>query len=1747
MQMFPRLDNFRKLTGFFLTVTVLLIVVAAPVYAVFDPVNDDTDIFLANPNIPAERPNVLIILDNTANWSRNVAGQAIFINEHNAIATVVSNLSDQFNVGLMLYAETGSPNDNIDGGVARFHVRQMNTQNKSVLSNMVSGFNENNDKGNNNTVGLAMFEAYRYFAGKASRSSFGKVKTDYAGNSTHEAKDLPGLHALDSNASGTLFNSPITDACQSNFIIYISNGTANENADALKVSQDELSSLDYDTTSTFSLNPSGQEGNWADDWAKYMATVDVNDNVDGIQNVSSYVVEVDPVTTGQGPDMTALMKSVAENGNGKYFAVTSANNGQAIVNALNQIFTEVQAVNSVFASTTLPVSVNVRGTNLNQVYIGVFRPDGFKSPRWYGNLKMYQLGFDSATNTLFLADKNGQPAENPVTGFINANAPSFWTASSTFWDFRSKEENGAGGPSDSPDGNLVEKGGAAQMLRAYYASKTLQDNRNVYTCTTGCVVGSSLSATPFDTTNTDIPPKLGLGTVAVSAISAFRTVDVTSLTDTRIVESLSTAPDSKSITVDNNAVNQNVTSLTGVQSKQLTSLTNGQTNITITSLVNGSGSNKSTATATANGHGLVTGDSVTISGAGNTDFNGTFIVTSATVNTFTYTLSASPPPGNNTDAGGSPVATTITTVVTATLANHGFQDGQTVTISGVVPTSYNGTYTIASVGANAANEFSFSIPTGLSPITDDGNVFATGATKTATAKVTSHGYTAGSTVNISGANTSAFNGSFVIDQVIDADTFTYTLPSRQGADTSSSIVASQGSTTVTATVYDTFGIPTAHGFLAGTDVTISGASPSGFNGTFPVVDPSPGGDVTKFTYVTTNALPANTGNNVQVASGISTKVTAVIPGHGFGPVGSTRQIYINGVTNYPCSYQGTGGVPPNCTPTNILAYIKDADTITYTTLDNTARPPATGTITARRNHNTTYVEAFAHAPGHGFSNGNKITIKNADNSLYNQVDATIRYIDADNFAFDLDNIGNSKHTDSNAGLGDDTSSTITANIKTTTATVTAVNHGFGDGSTVAISGATPSDFNLTKMITKVSDNVFTYTLNTAQGDASGSIIASGTAAAGEDVNLINWIRGEDNLQDENINNDLTDVRASIHGDVLHSRPAVVNYNRFGYLYPNGPDNDPSTTNDNFTNNDDVYVFYGSNDGMFRAIKGGFDPADPSDASDVPGLEAWSFIPEEFFSKFQRLRNNDPKISSSNKKPYFADGTIGTYALDADGNNKLEVLNTVDCNTVPKGPTCDKVYLYITMRRGGRFIYALDVTDPRDPKLLWKRSYTDLGFAELGYTWSGPKVTTISVDVTDGSIGPDDSTDNPVDKLVLIMGAGYDPDIEDIDPGTITAVDPTDGSVTVNGVTPNVTRNMGRGLFILDAVTGDIIWQAGPPGSDPTNGTTITHTYVSVDDMVFAMPSDPTVITDRDGSVDNRVYIGDTGGNMWRIDLGDHVADWTVTKLAATSDFTPQVVTKVLPDGTSDTRTVVPGMRKFLFPPDAVYSDSLYDAVLIGSGDREHPFDTYVTNRFYMFKDTGSGTSADIYTKIYNASGSTTNANPLKFTLTESDLFDVTSNCIQDSNACSGSGNEADPNAAANALSSADGWLLTFGEGEKSIGNSVTLNNVTFFNTNQPGASVSSSSCASDLGIARQYRVRFDDATAVEDQNINGGLDAGDRAQVHAGGGYLPSPVPLVVEIDGQVHEGVISGVAVDQPPGSVLNARTRKFWYKEID
>jgi type IV pilus assembly protein PilY1 len=1011
---------------------------AARSAALVGQVNDDTDIFLVNPTVPAQRPNVLIIWDNTANWSQSVGGSTAYAIEKQALSTVIGGLSDQFNVGLLLFTETGGGNSSVRGAYPRYHIRQMTPDsgstpgNKTALSNLIRGLTETGptgDKGSNAQYARAMHEAYLYFGGRPALAGAGQVKRDYA--------------AFGGSPTGTTYVSPVGDGCQKNFIIFISNGTSdsgeNNSAEAL------LSALGGRFGSDpIPLTPDGEQANWADEYSRFVASNDINPVFAERQTASVFTIAVyDPGKAGTRPvaSQIALMKSMARQGKGEYFAGTDLS---SIVAALEQIFARVQSVNGVFASTTLPVSVNVRGTHLNQVYMGVFRPSGTLSPHWLGNLKMYQLALDAATGTVYLADILGAPAQDATTGFVTGSAVSAWTTDSTFWSFRGPEENGVGGSSDRPDGDLVEKGAIAQGLRTTYAASQLL--RKLYTCTGTCLAGGSLSATPFGTGNADI--------------------------------------------------------------------------------------------------------------------------------------------------------------------------------------------TQAALGAASSAE-------------------------------------------------------------------------------------------------------------------------------------------------------------------------------------------------------------------------RDA--------------------------------------------------------------------------------------------------------------------------------------------------------------------------------IINWIRGEDNFGDENANGSGTDARASIHGDVLHSRPAVVNYNR----------NTPSDEND-------IVAYYGSNDAVFRAIKGGLGSG--------AGSELWGFVPSEFFGKLKRLRDNAPGISASNKRPYFADGPIGVYQKDANGDGKLLAADG------------DKVHLYIGMRRGGRFIYALDVSDPDAPRLLWKKSAADPGMAELGGTWSEPKVARIRAHA------------NPV----LIMAAGYDPN-QDNDPTTLP-------------------DTMGRGLMVLDALTGALLWQAGPAATGATHNLVVAA-------MTHSIPSDVALLDRNGDGYADRLYVGDTGGNVWRADLHDaNMTNWTVVKLASVG-------------GTEATNR-----RKFLYPPDVVYhadDGDLYDAVLIGSGDREHPFEVSVVNRFYMFKDREVGVSSSRTSPI-----------------TEADLFDVTDNSIQ-------VGSEGARSSAKSALAGSGGWMMTLGAGEKVIGGSITLAGTTFFNTNQP-SSVASATCGSNLGVALQYAVSYEDASATIDSGT-AGLTTADRSIRHAGGGYLPSPVPVVVKLGGRLYQAVVSGTEVRMPPQAKLESRYRFYWYIRRD
>ena len=1015
---------------------------------------DDTDLFMTGGQ-SGTAPNMLLMIDNTANWDSQLGGgltknqlehEALyetFVDDPSLAGTGTADDPVRLRLGFMHFSDANNPR----GGKVIRHVGDLTPDAQGQIACLlyandgcdIEEGNEGLEKSNNAPYAMMFNEAYRYFAGLTPHSG------------TRDGNHDPAAVGADG------YNSPAEGNCGKNYLVLIGNGEPDSGED--KDAENALDGLGGRLNSDpIDLDPGNFASNWSDEYARFLNDTDVVPEAirEGKQPLTTYVIDVynpdsNQANTKKFKAARTWLKSIAAQGEGRYFAAHSKADIKA---ALTTIVNELQAVNDVFASTTLPVSVNVRGTNLNQVYMGVFRPDDQNRPRWMGNLKLYRLVYDPTTDSVFLGDQNGQPVESAL-GFIVFDAVSFWTHDSTFWSWSPRGTPASG--SDSPDGEVVEKGGAAQRLRDENMTDVSQ--RELYTCTSGCGAGDALTGFPFSTANSDI-----------------------------------------------------------------------------------------------------TADKLGVS-------------------------------------------------------------------------------------------------------------------------------------------------------------------------------------------------------------------------------------------------------------------------------------------------------------------------------------------------------------------------------------------------------------------------------------------------------------------------------STAERDA-----------------LIDWVRGVNNKTDDAENASAAAIRPSVHGDVLHSRPAVVNYG-----------------------NGDVVAYYGANDGIIHAVQGGIESSN--------GNELWGFIAPEFFGDLKQLYDN-PTLDhdAGERRPIFADGHIGVWEHDANGNGVLSPLETGD-----------RVYIYVGMRRGGRFVYALDVTDKNNPKLLWTRSAQDSGFAELGQSWSQPTPAPVRAHV--------DAEGNPIP--VVFFGAGYDPGSDDTHAPHATAA-----------------RSMGRGIFAVDGRNGDLIWRAGPDASASVQVSGMTHSF----------PADLTIIDRNEDGLADRIYAADTGGNVWRVDIdAASSSDWAVHQLAALAD----------PSTTA-------GKRRFLFAPDVVYGEDTggaFDAVLLGSGDRENPFSTAVANRFYMLKDYETGLS------VSDPSGYTT--------LTEADLYDATDNLVQD-------GSTTQQSQAKTDIDNARGWYIRLtNAGEKVVGSAVTLNNATFFVTNEPPDQ--NATCAETLGTARSYVVDFKDASSIIENDGSQGLSRHDRYSELPGGGFPPSPVPAIVEFEYTDENGdtrtvtaqtVLIGPAAKAPPGITLGQRRRVFWHE---
>jgi type IV pilus assembly protein PilY1 len=499
-------------------------------------------------------------------------------------------------------------------------------------------------------------------------------------------------------------------------------------------------------------------------------------------------------------------------------------------------------------------------------------------------------------------------------------------------------------------------------------------------------------------------------------------------------------------------------------------------------------------------------------------------------------------------------------------------------------------------------------------------------------------------------------------------------------------------------------------------------------------------------------------------------------------------------------------------------------------------------------------------------------------------------------------------------------------------------------------------------------------------------------------------------------------------------------------------------------NPDLVLFAATNDGYLHAI----------DTSD--GHELWAYIPGQLLRRMDDLYTNDPQPA----KRYGLDGNLRAYKLDINNNGLVD--------------GADKVYLFFGMGRGGESYYALDVTDRNDPRLLWRKGSVNeidgngaaIPAADqlpgLAQTWSTPIITNVNIG---GTV-----------KLVAIFAGGYDP---------------SQDNLAYN------TDDIGNRIYMLDAVTGEQLWRAGPD----TDGSAQLKipTNIGVErSMNNSIPSDVRVIDmDGDGLAD-RMYVSDTGARVWRFDI--------FNGQAASSLVTGGVFASVGRAGGAGTNPT--DARRFYYAPDVSLlkqNGSAFINVAVGSGFRGHPLEAQIHDRFYAFRDHQG------FTKFTQTAYNTGTI------IKDADLVDVSANIA--------------PNIPFGSV----GWKMDMSvpswQGEKVLAESLTFANTIIFTTYLPqaGAAVPGSNvCVARQGRNRLYAVSALDGSPI--LNRDGSADAsgnvsptGDEVEDRWGdlnqSGIAPEAVILFPETSAPTCI-----VGVESCGVSFTNDPVRTFWFQ---
>lgn len=349
----------------------------------------------------------------------------------------------------------------------------------------------------------------------------------------------------------------------------------------------------------------------------------------------------------------------------------------------------------------------------------------------------------------------------------------------------------------------------------------------------------------------------------------------------------------------------------------------------------------------------------------------------------------------------------------------------------------------------------------------------------------------------------------------------------------------------------------------------------------------------------------------------------------------------------------------------------------------------------------------------------------------------------------------------------------------------------GDGRTIKYFNSTATDklkdFTYTNLNTDGLGTPFT-TACPSTGSALNqctNLTATQKSLANDGANMVNYLRGQSTYEDlTNSANPLYREREHVLGDIVNAVPVFVQKPQFNYEQYDSTYGSFKSTNATRGGT----VFAAANDGMLHAF------------NSANGSERWAFVPSFVMPNMRHLAD------TNYDHRYYADGSPTVADVcSSPGTGTPSVCSSA---------TAWKTILVAGLDKGGCGYYALDVTDPANPKGLWEFTH-----AQMGYSYGHPVITRRK----DG-------------KWVAIFTSGYNNV-----PGTC-------GKTTGDGI--------GR-VFVVDAMTGTLLdtISTGEGSAETPSNLGMLNAWVEVAELNTA----------------DVLYAGDMLGNVWRIDFDDNHA------------------------------------------------------------------------------------------------------------------------------------------------------------------------------------------------------------------------------------------------------------------------------------